>query len=155
MSIFGKAARIRKVLHKTGIAAGEAIYIGDQGTDMAAARQAGVACGAVAASSRCDSMRRTKSLRRSRPSAESPPDDRQPAFVRHSRSAGSEPMSVMLGSAPADVADNRWNARPLLQKEHSSARRQAYTDSSRQVFLPICQLPLESVPSTHLMPHMI
>ncbi|MGB7481946.1 MAG: HAD hydrolase-like protein [Burkholderiaceae bacterium] len=48
MSIFGKAARIRKVLQKTGIAAGEAIYIGDQGTDMAAARQAGVACGAVA-----------------------------------------------------------------------------------------------------------
>ncbi len=47
MSIFGKPARIRKVLRKTGIPAREAIYIGDQVTDMEAARAASVALGAV------------------------------------------------------------------------------------------------------------
>jgi phosphoglycolate phosphatase len=48
MSIFGKPARIQKVLKKTGIAAPEAIYIGDQVTDLEAARQEKIAFGAVA-----------------------------------------------------------------------------------------------------------
>jgi phosphoglycolate phosphatase len=48
MSIFGKPARIRKVLKKTGIAGHEAIYIGDQVTDLEAARQEKIAFGAVA-----------------------------------------------------------------------------------------------------------
>lgn len=47
MSIFGKASRIRAVLKRCGTAAGEAIYIGDQGTDAEASRKAGVAFGAV------------------------------------------------------------------------------------------------------------
>jgi phosphoglycolate phosphatase len=48
MSIFGKPVRIQKVLKKTGIPVGEAIYIGDQVTDLEAARQKNVAFGAVA-----------------------------------------------------------------------------------------------------------
>jgi phosphoglycolate phosphatase len=48
MSIFGKSARIRQVLKKTGIPRCEAIYIGDQVPDLEAARQANVAFGAVA-----------------------------------------------------------------------------------------------------------
>ncbi len=47
MSIFGKPVRIRKVLRKTGIPASEAIYIGDQVTDLEAARKENVAFGAV------------------------------------------------------------------------------------------------------------
>ncbi len=47
MSIFGKASRIRAVLKRCGVAAGEAICIGDQGTDAEASRKAGVAFGAV------------------------------------------------------------------------------------------------------------
>ena len=47
MSIFGKAARIRKVLKKTGIPGHEVIYIGDQVTDLEAAREGNVAFGAV------------------------------------------------------------------------------------------------------------
>jgi phosphoglycolate phosphatase len=47
MSIFGKPARIRKVLNKTGIPCRQAIYIGDQVTDLEAARQEEVAFGAV------------------------------------------------------------------------------------------------------------
>ncbi len=47
VSIFGKSARIRKVLKKTGIPSREAIYIGDQVTDLEAARKAKVAFGAV------------------------------------------------------------------------------------------------------------
>lgn len=47
MSIFGKTARIRKVLARSGIPAAEAIYIGDQITDLEAARAAAVAFGAV------------------------------------------------------------------------------------------------------------
>ena len=47
-SLFGKAARIRKVLRRAAIPAGEAIYVGDHSTDMQAARAAGVALGAVA-----------------------------------------------------------------------------------------------------------
>ncbi|MFN0109419.1 MAG: HAD hydrolase-like protein [Blastocatellia bacterium] len=48
MSIFGKPARIRKTLKKTGIPANEAIYIGDQITDLEAAHKVNVAFGAVA-----------------------------------------------------------------------------------------------------------
>lgn len=47
MSIFGKPSRIRKVLAGTAIPSSEAIYIGDQVTDMEAARAAAVAFGAV------------------------------------------------------------------------------------------------------------
>ena len=47
MSIFGKAARISKVLKKAGVAPHEAIYIADQVADLEAARKAGVAFGAV------------------------------------------------------------------------------------------------------------
>jgi phosphoglycolate phosphatase len=47
MSVFGKARRIRAVLKRCGVAAHEAIYIGDQGTDAEASRKAGVDFGAV------------------------------------------------------------------------------------------------------------
>jgi phosphoglycolate phosphatase len=47
MSIFGKAARIQKVLKRTGIPPREVIYIGDQVTDLEAARKEKVAFGAV------------------------------------------------------------------------------------------------------------
>jgi phosphoglycolate phosphatase len=47
VSIFGKSARIRKALKKTGIPCREAIYIGDQVTDLEAARKEKVAFGAV------------------------------------------------------------------------------------------------------------
>ena len=47
MSIFGKTSRIRKVIKETGIPSREVIYIGDQVTDLEAARKAGVAFGAV------------------------------------------------------------------------------------------------------------
>jgi phosphoglycolate phosphatase len=47
MSMFGKPARIRKVLRKTGIPRHEAIYIGDQIADLEAARKEKVGFGAV------------------------------------------------------------------------------------------------------------
>jgi phosphoglycolate phosphatase len=47
MSMFGKAARINKVLKKSGISRSEAIYIGDQDTDVEAAHKARIAFGAV------------------------------------------------------------------------------------------------------------
>jgi phosphoglycolate phosphatase len=47
MSVFGKASRIRAVLKRCGVAARDAIYIGDQGTDAEASRKAGVDFGAV------------------------------------------------------------------------------------------------------------
>jgi phosphoglycolate phosphatase len=47
MSIFGKASRIRAVLKRCRVAAGDAIYIGDQGLDADASRKAGVDFGAV------------------------------------------------------------------------------------------------------------
>jgi phosphoglycolate phosphatase len=47
MSVFGKASRIRAVLKRCGVAAADAIYIGDQGTDADASRKAGVDFGAV------------------------------------------------------------------------------------------------------------
>ena len=48
MSMFGKRARLRKVLRKTGMVKEAAIYIGDQATDLQAARAEGIAFGAVA-----------------------------------------------------------------------------------------------------------
>ena len=47
MSIFGKTARIRKVVKRAAVAPAAALYIGDQATDAAAARKAGVAFAAV------------------------------------------------------------------------------------------------------------
>jgi phosphoglycolate phosphatase len=47
MSIFGKPVRIQRVLKKAGIPCREVIYIGDQITDLEAARKEKVAFGAV------------------------------------------------------------------------------------------------------------
>jgi phosphoglycolate phosphatase len=47
MSIFGKAARIRKVLKTASVPPTQALYVGDQTTDADAARRAGIAFGAV------------------------------------------------------------------------------------------------------------
>jgi phosphoglycolate phosphatase len=47
VAIFGKSSRIQNVLKKTGIPCREAIYIGDQVTDLEAARKVKVAFGAV------------------------------------------------------------------------------------------------------------
>jgi phosphoglycolate phosphatase len=47
MSVFGKAARLRKVLRQAGVLPAHALYIGDQGLDAEAARKAGVDFGAV------------------------------------------------------------------------------------------------------------
>jgi phosphoglycolate phosphatase len=47
VSIFGKPARLQKVLKKAGIPCHEVIYIGDQVADLAAARKEQVAFGAV------------------------------------------------------------------------------------------------------------
>jgi phosphoglycolate phosphatase len=47
MSVFGKARRIRGVLAAEGVAPDAAIYVGDQTTDLEAARDAGVPFGAV------------------------------------------------------------------------------------------------------------
>jgi len=47
MSVFGKASRIRAVLKTSGVAAHEAIYVGDQDTDADASHKAGIAFGAV------------------------------------------------------------------------------------------------------------
>ena len=46
-SLFGKAPRYRRVLRKTGIAAGETISIGDETRDIVAAKKVGVTSGAV------------------------------------------------------------------------------------------------------------
>ena len=46
-SIFGKARRLRRLLATAGVPAGDAIYIGDQVADGDAARDAGIAFGAV------------------------------------------------------------------------------------------------------------
>lgn len=48
VSIFGKRARLRKVLRESGVPREAAIYIGDQATDLDAARAEGIAFGAVA-----------------------------------------------------------------------------------------------------------
>lgn len=47
-SMFGKAAKFRRVLKRTGAAAAEAIAVGDEIRDIQAARDAGIAAGAVA-----------------------------------------------------------------------------------------------------------
>jgi phosphoglycolate phosphatase len=47
-ALFGKRAKFRQVLRRSGIAARDAIAIGDELRDAAAARQAGIAFGAVA-----------------------------------------------------------------------------------------------------------
>ena len=47
MSVFGKARRIRAVLKAEGRAPADALFVGDQTTDLEAARDAGVAFGAV------------------------------------------------------------------------------------------------------------
>lgn len=46
-SLFGKAARFRRILRASGIPATAAIAIGDESRDIAAARRAGIAAGAV------------------------------------------------------------------------------------------------------------
>lgn len=65
MSIFGKAARIRKVVRKAGVAPAQALYVGDQTTDADAARKAGIAFGAV-----CWGYAPIEALRRSAPQRE-------------------------------------------------------------------------------------
>jgi len=47
MSVFGKAARIRKVVRLASTPPAEALYVGDQTTDADAARRAGIDFGAV------------------------------------------------------------------------------------------------------------
>jgi phosphoglycolate phosphatase len=46
-SLFGKAAKFRRVVRRAGIPPARAIAIGDEVRDIEAARAAGVACGAV------------------------------------------------------------------------------------------------------------
>ncbi|MCA6109014.1 HAD hydrolase-like protein [Bradyrhizobium cenepequi] len=46
-SIFGKAAKFRRVVKRAGVAQTQAISIGDETRDIEAARAAGIACGAV------------------------------------------------------------------------------------------------------------
>ncbi len=47
-SLFGKAGRLKRVLKRAAVDAGDAIYVGDQSTDHDAARAAGIPFGAVA-----------------------------------------------------------------------------------------------------------
>jgi phosphoglycolate phosphatase len=47
-SLFGKAAKFRRVVKRTGVEPHSVIAIGDEVRDVEAARTAGVACGAVA-----------------------------------------------------------------------------------------------------------
>jgi phosphoglycolate phosphatase len=46
-SIFGKAAKFRGVLRRTGVAPAQALAVGDEVRDIEAARAAGIACAAV------------------------------------------------------------------------------------------------------------
>jgi phosphoglycolate phosphatase len=46
-SLFGKAAKFRRILKRAGVAPAQAIAIGDESRDIEAARAAGIACGAV------------------------------------------------------------------------------------------------------------
>jgi phosphoglycolate phosphatase len=48
VSLFGKARKLRQVLRRTGIPAAQALFVGDEIRDAAAARAAGIAFGAVA-----------------------------------------------------------------------------------------------------------
>jgi phosphoglycolate phosphatase len=47
ISLFGKAGRFRRILRESGIPAGAAMAVGDELRDIAAAREAGLAAGAV------------------------------------------------------------------------------------------------------------
>jgi phosphoglycolate phosphatase len=47
-SLFGKAAKFRRVVKRSGLAPADIIAIGDETRDIEAARAAGIACGAVA-----------------------------------------------------------------------------------------------------------
>jgi phosphoglycolate phosphatase len=47
-SLFGKAVRFRRILRESGIAAAQALAIGDELRDIAAARDVGIQAGAVA-----------------------------------------------------------------------------------------------------------
>jgi phosphoglycolate phosphatase len=47
-SLFGKAAKFRRVVQRAGLKPSQAISIGDEVRDIEAARAAGIACGAVA-----------------------------------------------------------------------------------------------------------
>lgn len=47
ISLFGKARRIRRIVRRSGVAASEAIFIGDETRDVEAAGQAGIAAGVV------------------------------------------------------------------------------------------------------------
>jgi len=46
-ALFGKAARLRRLLRRGGLSPGQAIYIGDEIRDIEAARHVGLAAGAV------------------------------------------------------------------------------------------------------------
>lgn len=46
-SMFGKASKFRQVLRQTGVAAANAVAIGDETRDIQASRKAKIACGAV------------------------------------------------------------------------------------------------------------
>src|SRR5262245_433070 len=46
-SVFGKAAKFRRVVRRAGVPPGRVIAIGDEVRDIEAARAAGIACGAV------------------------------------------------------------------------------------------------------------
>lgn len=46
-ALFGKAARFRRLLRESGTPPGRAMAIGDETRDIEAAREAGIACGAV------------------------------------------------------------------------------------------------------------
>jgi len=46
-SLFGKAAKFKRILRRTGVAPAQAIAIGDEVRDIEAARAAGITCGAV------------------------------------------------------------------------------------------------------------
>lgn len=61
VSMFGKPAKLRKVLRQSGIHAAQAIYIGDELRDLQAARDAGLAFGAVAwGYNRAEALRKQK-----------------------------------------------------------------------------------------------
>jgi phosphoglycolate phosphatase len=46
-SLFGKASKLRQVVSRSGMSAGETICVGDETRDIEAAREAGIASGAV------------------------------------------------------------------------------------------------------------
>ena len=78
MSMFGKPARIQKVLRKTDIPCREAIYIGDQAADLKAARKEQVAFGAVSWGYETIESLRAHFLKRS--SIVFPPSEESPSY---------------------------------------------------------------------------